>query len=149
MTKFLAIVKREYIQRVRSKLFIVMTILGPIMLMVFTVVPTLLMGIKTGDTRLGVLDQTSETKVFDAVRNSLLRRGSRDSNPKTQMVESLNANSKERAEQASRGFNGNILVYKLESAGRSNEEIKRELNGKIARDELDGYLIIPPDILQN
>src|SRR5262249_51072292 len=56
---------------------------------------------------------------------------------------------KERVEQASRGFTGNILVYKLESAGRSNEEIKRELNGKIARNELDGYLIIPPDILQN
>ena len=31
MTKFLAVVKREYLQRVRSKMFIVATVLGPLM----------------------------------------------------------------------------------------------------------------------
>jgi len=31
MTKFLAVVKREYVQRVRTKLFVIMTILGPVL----------------------------------------------------------------------------------------------------------------------
>src|SRR5215813_3692916 len=149
MTKFLAIVKREYIQRVRSKLFVVMTILGPILLMVFTVVPGLLMSIKTEDTRLGIVDQTSGTKVFDAVRDSLVKPDRRDSNPKAEMVESLNANSKERVERANQAFTGRILVSKLESSAGSEDEIKRVLNNKIVKDEIDGYLIIPPDILEN
>ena len=36
MNKFLAVVKREYVQRVRTKLFLVMTVLGPILLHVLT-----------------------------------------------------------------------------------------------------------------
>ena len=35
MTKFLAIVKREYLTRVRTKMFIVVTVLGPVMILVF------------------------------------------------------------------------------------------------------------------
>ena len=61
MTKLLAIIKREYLQRVRTKFFVVMTILGPLMLLGFTVVPQLLVGIKTSETRIAVIDQTEET----------------------------------------------------------------------------------------
>jgi len=32
MRKFLAVVKREYLQRVRTKMFIVATILGPLVM---------------------------------------------------------------------------------------------------------------------
>ena len=39
MKKFLAIVKREYIQRVRSKMFIVSTVLLPAVMSLFGIVP--------------------------------------------------------------------------------------------------------------
>ena len=42
MNKLLAIIRREYLQRVRTKFFIIMTVLGPFMLVVFTIVPGLL-----------------------------------------------------------------------------------------------------------
>ena len=32
MRKFLAIVKREYVQRVRSKMFVLITVLGPVVI---------------------------------------------------------------------------------------------------------------------
>ena len=73
MNKFLAVVKREYVQRVRSKFFVVMTILGPVMLLVFTVVPGLLLGQKFGDTRIAIVDQTEGTKLYDAIRDALLK----------------------------------------------------------------------------
>ena len=39
MNKLLAIIRREYLQRVRTKFFVIMTVLGPFMLVVFTIVP--------------------------------------------------------------------------------------------------------------
>jgi ABC-type Na+ efflux pump permease subunit len=51
MNKLFSVVKREYVQGVRSKAFVISTILGPIMLMVFTVVPGLLFGMKTAARR--------------------------------------------------------------------------------------------------
>ena len=38
MRKFLAVVKREYVQRVRSRMFLVVTIGAPLMFAIFTVV---------------------------------------------------------------------------------------------------------------
>ena len=150
MSKFLAIVKREYVQRVRTKLFVLMTLLGPVLLMVFTVVPTLLMGIKAGDTRLAVLDQTSDAKLFASVRDALMKPDRNpDTGAKAEFADTANANSKERMEKAGKGYMGKFVVYPVDYKGRSVEEIKRALNAKVAKEELEGYLIIPPDILKN
>ncbi len=59
MRKLLAVIKREYIQRVRTKFFVVMTVLGPVMMLLFTVVPSYLAGIKAGGpTRIAVVDES-------------------------------------------------------------------------------------------
>ena len=72
MNKLLAIIKREYLAKVRTKFFVIMTILGPLMLFVFTLVPGLLMAMKTGDdTRIAVLDQTDGAQLYEPIRRSL------------------------------------------------------------------------------
>ena len=72
MNKLLAIIKREYVQRVRSRMFLFTTILGPVMLIVFAVVPSLIFNIKAGgDTRIAVIDQTE--RLYDRVKSSILR----------------------------------------------------------------------------
>ena len=48
MSKFLAVVKREYVQRVRTKMFIVATILGPLVMSLFGVIPALILSIPAG-----------------------------------------------------------------------------------------------------
>ena len=59
MKKFFAVVKREYIQRVRTKFFVVATVLGPLLTVGFTVVPALMIGLKTGGpARIAIVDQT-------------------------------------------------------------------------------------------
>src|SRR5439155_22703689 len=71
MRKFLAVVKREYIQRVRTKFFGVATILGPVMMAAFTVVPALMFTIKAGGpTRLAIVDQTG--KLYERVAKNLV-----------------------------------------------------------------------------
>src|SRR6185312_2928837 len=150
MTKFLAIVKREYVQRVRTKLFVIMTILGPVLLMVFTVVPTMLMSVKTEDTRLAVIDQTEGAKLFPAVQGTLMKtERPRDKNAKVEIVDAVNDNTQQRMEKAGQNFNGGFVVTYVEGRNRPLEDLKRELNGRIGKGELEGYLIIPPDIMLN
>jgi len=70
MKKFFAVVKREYVQRVRSRFFVVATILGPLLMAGFTIVPALMFGIKSGGpTRLAIVDQTG--KMYERVAKEL------------------------------------------------------------------------------
>ena len=58
MRKFLAVVKREYVQRVRTKFFVVATVLGPLFMAAFTILPAMMFGIRSGaPTHLAIVDQ--------------------------------------------------------------------------------------------
>ena len=151
MNKLLAIIKREYLQRVRTKFFIIMTVLGPLMLVVFTVVPGLLVGMKTGDTRIAIVDQTEGAKLYEPMREGLLNpdRDNQEDDNKQNMAGSVNANQKDRMEKAGKSFTGSFRVEEVKVNGRPLEDLRRELNARIGRDELEGYLVIPSDILTN
>ena len=151
MNKLVAIIKREYLQKVRTKFFVIMTVLGPVMLIVFTILPGLLIGMKTGgDTRIAILDQTEGTKLYDSIRKSLLRPERDDgTNKRPGLADAANSNSRDRMEEAGKSMTGSFRVEQVNANGRSLDEIKRELNARIGRDELDGYLVIPPDIINN
>src|SRR5258707_14518976 len=84
MRKFLAVIKREYIQRVRTKFFVVATILGPVLMGAFTVVPALMLSTNMGGpTRLAIVDQTG--KMYERVATELADgKERRDRGEKTQ-----------------------------------------------------------------
>ena len=149
MNKFLAVIKREYVQRVRSRMFIVMTVLGPLMMVVFTVVPALIFGIKAGGpTRIAVVDMSG--KMYERVRDSLLRDEDREEEAARQKVDvnkTISPNANDRVEQAAKAGRQTYAVEQVPAAGRSEEEIKRDLNSRVESDQLDGYVIIPADIL--
>lgn len=151
MNKLLAIIKREYLQKVRTKFFVIMTILGPVMLVVFTIVPSLLFSMKTGeDTRIAILDQTGDSRLYDSIRRSLLRLDREQvTNKQAGIADTVNSNTKDRVEKAGKSLTGSFHVEQVNPNGRSLDEMKRELNARIGRNELDGYLVIPPDILSN
>ena len=72
MTKFLAVLKREYIQRVRAKMFILSTILLPVVMSLFGIVPAIILSIDVGGPmRVAVVDQTG--KMYEASRGSFGR----------------------------------------------------------------------------
>lgn len=151
MNKLVAIIKREYLQKVRTKFFVIMTVLGPVMLVVFTIVPGLLFSMKAGgDTRIAIVDQTEGMKLYDSIRNSLLKLDrDQENNKQPGIADTANGTTQERMEAAGKSMTGNFQVEQVNPGGRSLDQIKRELNARIGRDELDGYLVIPPDILSN
>ncbi len=69
MNKIWLIIQREYLTRVKQKSFIVMTLLGPLLMVAITVIPVLItsMGDKA-DKVIAVIDKTGEFK--DALKNT-------------------------------------------------------------------------------
>jgi ABC-2 type transport system permease protein len=59
VNKVWAVVRREFVERVRSKWFLISTILGPIFMIVVTVLPAVLAGAGGGGRHIGLLDEGS------------------------------------------------------------------------------------------
>ena len=102
MRKFLAVVKREYVQRVRTKFFVVATILGPALMVLFTIVPALMFSIKAGGpTRLAIVDETG--KMYARVVSEINGREDFDGDESPQEKAppaAINANRKQQIDQA-------------------------------------------------
>jgi ABC-2 type transport system permease protein len=131
MRKFLAVVKREYTQRVRAKMFIVSTILLPLVMALFVVVPALVVNMDTGSAmRLAVVDQTG--KMYPHLKQAL---ESDDS-------------SQEANGQRGRRF-GTFVLQEVNANGQSLDQLRTNLDQRLRAKELDGYLILPPDFLQS
>jgi len=147
MRKFLAVVKREYVQRVRSKMFLVVTVAAPLMFALFTVAPAFIAGIKSGGpTRVAVVDETG--RMYERVRESLLSGpGEDEESAEAQAANAVNQNRSDRMKRAAAAGEQGYAVEQVEAGGRDFEEVKRRLNERVKRDELDGYLVIPPDVL--
>ena len=151
MRKFRAVVKREYVQRVRSRMFVIVTIGAPLMFALFTVVPILIAGIRTGGpTRLAVVDETG--RMFARLSDSLKRaRPGRDDDDDDEAPEAargaMNQNSRARMEQAAKATAQGYEVEEVAAGGRTLEEVKAQLDERVGRDELNGYLILPQNVL--
>ncbi|MFN2578661.1 MAG: ABC transporter permease [Pyrinomonadaceae bacterium] len=152
MKKLFAVVKREYVQRVRTKFFVIATILGPLLMGAFTVVPALMFGMRSGGpTRVVIIDQTG--KVYARVAKELETGRERPSNRKTPppagpLVVGPGA-SQEQIKQARRMTPSSFVVEQARLGDRSTEDAKKELESRIQRHEIDGYVILPPDLLKD
>ena len=148
MKKLLTIIKREYLTRVNSKAFILSTILGPVVMVAFLVVPVFIAMMETGEaTRLAIVDQSG--RIYDRVRESILNEDSAGSESASSTGLSMDPSQspKDRARQAGMAMKGDFKIEKVESVGRALEDVKRELNERVRREELDGYIVIPADVL--
>jgi len=138
MTKFLAVVKREYIQRVRSKMFILSTILLPAALSLFGIVPAIIFSIQTPPLRIAVVDQTG--KMYGELKRSL------ESDSSDRNTQSDNTNQLRSLPR--RGFG----AFKLEEVSASNQsldDIRANLDQRMHARDLEGYLILPPDFISH
>jgi ABC-2 type transport system permease protein len=140
MNKFLAVVKREYVQRVRAKMFIVSTILLPAVMSLFGIVPAVILSIDTGSPmRVAVVDQTG--KMYAHLKQSLL---SDESDPLPNFDPRDNSN--ERRIPSRRAY-GNFTLEEVSAGNQSAEQIRADLDRRLRAKELDGYVILPPDFL--
>ena len=71
MKKTLVILKREYLTRVRTKAFVIVTPLTPFLLGALTILPTFLAMQSGGERVVTVLDQSGNPDLFDAIKSRL------------------------------------------------------------------------------
>jgi len=150
MRKLLAVIKREYIQRVRTKFFVIATILGPVVMAGFTIVPALMFSIKAGGpTRLAVIDQTG--KMYERVARELTSGRPKNSRTPERPTEPpvRSNNPKEQVDQAGKLFEGSFLVEKIQLDSRPLDQIRRELDLRIQNKNLDGYIVLPRNLLKD
>jgi len=150
MRKLLAVIRREYIQRVRSRFFMVMTVMGPVIMLLFTVVPSYLARIKAGGpTRIAVVDESA--KLYDRFRDALMTERAEDETESQQNAPApqVNSNQQERMKRTAQFSEQGYTLERVDRAGKSLEDIKRQLSERVRKSELDAYVIIPSDILTN
>jgi ABC-2 type transport system permease protein len=112
------IIRREYVERVRSKAFIVSTLGGPILMLACTALPTLLEARQTGRSlRVSIADETGE--MAPAVERGL-------------------------AEQKANG----VKRFEVVPLDPRADNGLVSLQKKVLDGELDGYLRIPSDVLK-
>jgi len=148
MRKFLAVVKREYTERVRSKMFIVVTLLAPVVLSGFAVAPALIFSIKSGGpVRIAVVDGTG--KLYASLYNAVMNDVTDAEESTTDQTDSIqNTNPREGLEKIAKDQQANFELQEIDPAGRSLSQLRTELDRRLQAKELDGYLILPPDLLQ-
>lgn len=150
MNKFLAVVKREYITRVKTKMFIIGTILLPLLMFGFPVVIGVIFSIKAGDaTRLAVVDQSG--KIYDAFREQLSSGNLSDEEKKQSedVSEQMNQSQSDRMKQIAKSISGNYEIERVDLNGRSVNEIRTELEARLKETSLDAYIIIPTELNQD
>lgn len=137
MRKFLTVVKREYLQRVRAKMFIVSTVLLPLVMSLFGIVPAVIMSVEASPVRLAVVDQTG--KLYEHLSQALF-----GDEPREEARVDNSASERRRG----RGV-GSFVLEKVTVENQSIEQVKAGLDGRLRARELDGYVILPPDFIDH
>lgn len=135
MTKFLAVLKREYIQRVRAKMFIVSTVLLPLVMSLFGIVPAIVLNINAGGPmRVAVMDQTG--KMYGRFEEALA------GDEKEEKQEQQNRPG---PEMSRREFE----LEQVASIGPDAAAQRSQLDARLQAKQIDGYLILPPDFMEH
>jgi ABC-2 type transport system permease protein len=137
--KFLAVIKREYIQRVRAKMFIVSTVFLPLIMSLFGLVPAIILNIDAGSAmRVAVVDQTG--KIYEHLSDAL-------TNDESSQESSVAQNTNAGPGFGSRRF-GRFVLEEV-NLDQPADQIRTNLERRLLAKELDGYVILPPDFLDH
>ena len=142
MRKFLAVVKHEYKKIVVKWSFLLATLLFPLIAAGFAVVPALIFSIKGDAVRLIIVDQSG--KIAPRLKENLSLEKMKEVNGQAQQdsLQNFNASRQERMEQTAKQMNESFAFVDYDAAGKSPDQIRRELSEKITEKQLDAYLLI-------
>src|SRR5215211_7822194 len=131
MNKILIVIKREYFTRVRSKAFIIGTILSPLFLVGLMVLPSLLAMKSGGERHITVLDQSGDTQLFNGIK---------------QRLEHSEPASDDKKDFGNTKF---TLVRVVVTPDQQVDELAKNYNALVTKDSDQAYLILRKGILDD
>ncbi|MBK8464524.1 MAG: ABC transporter permease [Chloracidobacterium sp.] len=143
MRKFLAVVKHEYRKIVVKWTFLIGTVMFPVLMACFAVIPAVIFSIKGEPTRIVIIDPSN--KVVTRLKANLSKEKIAEKSEQAakdadfDITKSQNDRMRQSAKQVAEGF----VFIDYNAAGKSAEQIRSDLNAKAVADEIDAYLLIP------
>ncbi len=139
MNKMFAVMKREYLQAVRRKAFIIMTVLLPFLMIALVMLPGLIMTKGMGKKRIAVLDATGKLQSAYARPNEQEK-----VDPKQEARKALSGGGR------SRELPAQISIEYVDATSMNLDRdtkpyFDRLIRDKDAKDKLEGLLVIPKD----
>jgi ABC-2 type transport system permease protein len=132
MEKLKAIIKREYLIRVRSKGFIFGTIASPLLLILYMTVPALMVKMSSHQThQIAILDQFGDDALYQRIEQLLTRHNGKGRNAEKQ------------GETDQYELHRELAKTPAEFAAK-----QKLLNEQLAAGQLTAYIVLPPDVLQ-
>lgn len=143
MKKFFAVVKHEYKKIVLRWAFLLGTLLFPVLGLCFAFVPALIFSIKGEPTRIVIVDPTN--KIAPRLRSNLSTEAVAEKNSETvkTMPVNLNSSQTDRIKDGARSAAEEFIFVDYSAAGKSPDQIRKELTEKAVAKEIDAYLLIP------
>lgn len=144
MNKMFAVMKREYLQAVRKKVFIIMTLLFPFLMAGLMVLPGLMMAKGMGQKRIAVLDGTG--KLREVFANANAKEPEEKIDTKKAAQKAIEGGGRQR---------GLPSQFTIEYVDKTNADVEKEAKPYLARltrddeaaDKLEGVFVIPPKAL--
>jgi ABC-2 type transport system permease protein len=143
MRKFLAVVKHEYKKIVLKWTFLIGTLLFPLIAAMFAIVPAIIFSIEGEATRIVIVDWSS--KISPRLKTNLSPERLREKAEKAakDSMKKLPASQEEQLKRGTEQLGESFKFVDYDASGKSVDQIRLELNGKITANEIDAYLIVP------
>ena len=143
MRKFLAVTRHEYFKIVWTKTFIISTILAPVFMIAVSFAPMLMLTMRGDAVRLVIVDPAGN--ITNRLRANLSpeKQYEKYKQATEEAFKKVDASQDEKLRQSADQIGGNFVFEEYSTEGKSDEQIRQELNGRIVEDSLDAYLIVP------
>lgn len=146
MRKFLAVTRREYKKVVFTWTFLVGTLLAPLIASLFAVVPMLIFSIKGDAVRLAIVDRNGTVAARLKENLAVEKVSEKTKQAMNESLKNADASQQEKMRRGAAQAGGDFIFEDFKPDGKLIEQSRRELNDRIAQNDLDAYLIIPENI---
>lgn len=149
MNKLKAIIKREYLTRVRSKGFIIGTALSPILMLSFVLVPWFVARLGSSAAyHVVVLDQSGDSVLYNRLSELINGENPEKSDSPTSLTNLTNPNTETtpvRRRQIRRQFR---LEHQPVGSDAEMKEAREWLGQQVSSGKIDAYVYLPPTALR-
>lgn len=146
MQKFLAVLRREYKKMVFTWTFLITTFLMPLIASAFILVPVFIFSMGGEKTRIAIVDLNG--KVSQRLKANLTpeRIAEKARQAARESLNDFTASQDEKMKRSAEQIGGNFAFVNYDPDGKSLDEVRKDLMGRVAEGKLEAFLIIPKDI---
>lgn len=143
MRKFLAVVKHEYKKIVLRWTFVIGTLLLPVIMSLFAVVPAIIFSLKGEPTRIAIVDPSG--KIAPRIQENLTveKIAAKAEKAARESLKNVSVSQQEQMKRGAEQMGSSFIFIGYDPTGKTPDQVREALMKSIADGMLDAYLIVP------